>query len=52
MQRLKKWLTEPTIAAVVLRLAIVLAAALAAGADPVVALCAGLAGEAGLVNRP
>lgn len=50
MQRIRKWLTGATLAAVGVRLALTLGAALAAGGDPVVALCAALAGEAGFLT--
>lgn len=51
MKRIKTWLTGATLAAAALRTAIAVAAALAANGDPVVALCAALAAEVGLVSE-
>lgn len=51
MKRIKIWLTGATLAAAALRTAIAVAAALAANGDPVVALCAALAAEVGLVSE-
>ena len=47
-----KWHTVATLAVVVLRLALPVAAAIAAGGDPLVALLAALGVEAGLADRP
>lgn len=50
MDKLKgaqKWLVGPTLAALVLRVALIVGAALASGADPLVALLGGLGAEAG-----
>lgn len=50
MGRLKSWLTGATYAALALRLAIAVAAALAAGGEPLVALLAALGAEAGAAD--
>lgn len=51
MKRIKQWLTGATLAAMAVRLGLSVAAALAANGDPVVALCAALAAEHGLVSK-
>lgn len=50
MGRLKEWLTGATYAAVALRVGLAVAAALAAGGEPLVAMCAALAAELGAVD--
>lgn len=50
MEKVKKWLTGASLAAVVLRLALAVTASLTAGGDPLVALCAALAAESGLLG--
>lgn len=50
MGKVKKWLVGATIGAAALRLGLTVAAALAAGGDPVVALCAALASESALLG--
>lgn len=47
MERLKSWLTGATLAAAGLRLGLAVMAAVAAGGEPLVALCAALAAEVG-----
>lgn len=50
MERLKEWLTGATYAAVALRVGLAVAAALAAGGEPLVAMCAAVAAELGAVD--
>lgn len=52
MERIKSWLTGATLAAAGLRLALAVGAAMAASADPLVALCAALAAELGVATNP
>lgn len=46
----QKWLVGPTLVALLLRVALIVGASLASGADPLVALLAGLGAEAGGVK--
>lgn len=43
----QKWLVGPTLVALFVRVALIVGASLASGADPLVALLAGLGAEAG-----
>lgn len=46
-RKVQTWLTGATLAAAGLRLLLAVAASVAAGGEPLVALCAGLAAEVG-----
>lgn len=50
MERIRSWLTGATLAAAGIRLALAVAASLAAGGEPLVALCAALAAEWGAAD--